>query len=312
LLTDRTFLAIVAAAAAVLAIGLLRTDTKFAGAPKWFWMEKLCWGANADVVIAGDSRVYRGIDPSALHGSTGFVRNFGFSNATLTREYLWRAASLLSSRGRRILVLGISPYSLRYRAAGRNGYQEAQNDLARLRLPVRLARALEEWEVLLQPIALDAGAGQAGRVRALSSDYVQAFHENGWVESDRLLADAVTNGLAIARQATSQGTTSTGEVGVFVDCVRELRQGGLHVVAFRPPVPPEVAQLEDSLGFLDYESLVEQLTAVGAAWIEVDGTGLRSYDGSHLDGASAAELSRRLAIGIEQALQQHDRIAPPR
>jgi len=307
LLTDRTIVVLLMFVFAVIAIGLLRTDTRFAGAPKWYWMGKLCWGADAGVVVAGDSRVYRGIDPAAFQGAEGIARNFGFSSAKLTREYVEHAASLLSPKGERVLVLGITPSSLWRVDVGNNGYLQAQRDLARLRLPIRLARALEEWETLFQPVSVDAGFGRAGRVRALTNDYVQVFHENGWVESDRLVADPIANGLAIVRQDFPEGAASSLDLQVLLDCVQSLEDRGVCVVGFRPPLPPDVAVLEDALGHLNYAEFAEQFRMAGGSWVDVDWTGLRSYDGAHLDGVSAMELSTRLAdhITSERSERRH-------
>ena len=304
LLTDRTSLALLMFVFAGIAIGLLRTDTRFAGAPKWYWMEKLCWGADADVVVAGDSRVYRGIDPAAFQGAQSIARNFGFSSAKFTREYVEHAASLLSPKGQRVLVLGITPFSLCRVNGGNNGYQQAQRDLARLRLPVQLARAFEEWETLFQPVSVDAGFGRAGRVRALTNDYVQVFHENGWVESDRIVADPIASGVAIVRQDFPEGAAPSLDLQVLLNCVRSLDDRGVRVIGFRPPLPPDVAVLEDALGHLDYSELAEQFRMAGGSWVNVDWTGLRSYDGSHLDGVSAAELSKRLAEHITRERSQ--------
>lgn len=307
LLTDRTVVVLLMFVIAGIAIGLLRTDTRFAGAPKWYWMGKLCWGADADVVVAGDSRVYRGIDPAAFQGAEGIGRNFGFSSAKFTREYVEHAASLLSPEGERVLVLGITPFSLRRVDIGNNGYLQAQRDLARLRLPIRLARAFEEWETLFQPVSVDAGFGRAGRVRALTNDYVQVFHENGWVESDRLVADPIANGLAIVRQDFPEGAAPSLDFQVLLDCVQSLEDRGVRVVGFRPPLPSDVAVLEDALGHLNYSELAEQFRMAGGSWVDVDWTGLRSYDGSHLDGVSAMEFSTRLAdhITSERSERRH-------
>jgi hypothetical protein len=288
---------------AIVTFALLRTDARYAEAPKWYWVEKLCWPPTADVVIAGDSRVYRGVDPSMFTEPIGDAVNFGFSSGKLTREYIDHAASLFSLRGERVLVMGITLFAIQYDANDNNGFSHAQRDLARLRLPFRFARAVEEWEIALQPIAIDARSGEAGHVRAMADEYAQVFHSNGWIESDRRMADPVANGIAIVRQSFPDGVRTKADTTLLLACVRDLISQGIRVVAFRPPIPQEVAALEDAIGFIDYESLASQLNDIGATWVDLEWTDLRSYDGSHVDGSSASELSRRLAAEIGAVLR---------
>lgn len=161
-LRDPTLWTLVAVAVAVALFGVFRTDVRFAGAPKWYWIEKLRWGPQADVVVAGDSRVYRGVDPSQLQAG-GVGLNFGFSSGKFTKSYLDHAAALLDPDGARVLVLGVSIFSIERDGAEQSGYAVATENLARLRLPVPLARFLSEWEIALEPVSLDAGVGSVER-----------------------------------------------------------------------------------------------------------------------------------------------------
>ncbi len=314
-LLDRALWTLVAFIVVSGSFAVLRSDVRFAGAPKWFWMEKLTWGADADVVIAGDSRVYRGVDPSVFEEQLGIARNFGFSSAKFTTEFLAGAEAVLDPKGHRVLILGLSAFSLNDGSSPRDGFTEAQRDLARLRLPIAVARALEQWELAAGPIALDAGgmAGEgeaSGLARATTDEYAQVFHGNGWVESDRYVADPIANGLAVVRKdyagetlvdagdagrspANSPGPLAKG----LVKRAHELVDRGVTVVAFRVPVPPEVAAEEDRLSGINFGRLHQELEAAGALWVDVPYDGLRSYDGSHLDGESATALSQALIRG---------------
>lgn len=49
---------------------------------------------------------------------------------------------------------------------------------------------------------------------------------------------------------------------------------------------------------LDLELLESQLRAIDVTWLHVDYEGLRSYDGTHLDGPSGQRLGERLAEAI--------------
>lgn len=307
-LRDPTLWCLVALCVVVAGFALFRTDTRFAGAPKWYWMEKLVWPQDADVVVLGDSRVYRGVDPEAI-APGGVARNFGFSSAKLTDDYVGHAESLLDPAGKRVMIIGVSLFSIPGRSDAQEGFQDARSELAKLRLPMRVARATSEWELALEPIALDAGqpnsgangAGSLETARALASEYQQVFHDSGWVESDREVQDPVAAGLATVRQSFPVGFATRADVSHLIALVRRLVADGVCVCAFRPPVPPEVAAFEDSIGFVEYKQLAESIGAAGGTWIDVDPTGLESYDGSHLDGPSARLLSERLGTAVRAA-----------
>jgi hypothetical protein len=305
---DPTLWSLLFVAVAVVGFGLMRTDNRFAGAPKWYWMEKLVWPGTADLVVVGDSRVYRGVDPAAF-STLGTTRNFGFSSVKLTEDYWDRAAAILDPDGRRIMLVGVSLFAIPGRSDAQEGFQDAKRELSRLRLPLGIARVVSEWELALEPLALDARtpcataegspAPQAGR--ALASEYQQTFHPDGWVESDRVVPDPVALGMATVRQAFPPGFDRKADLGGLLASMHRLVDDGVCVCAFRPPVPPEIAALEDSLGYLDYAEFAKSCESIGVRWIDVDQAGLRSYDGSHLDGVSARVLSQRLAHAVADA-----------
>jgi hypothetical protein len=284
-----------------LAIAMLRDDMRFAGAPKWFWMEKLDWGPSSDVVVVGDSRTYRGVDPSSFAGThpRGCV-NFGFSSATLSPEFLSKAAAALAPDGDRILIIGLTAASLRAPLPNRDGFVAAGIEYGRLHMPLRLARAIEEWELMVAPFAIDRGFGDSVQAaRATADEYSQRFHPNGWVESDRAVDDPVGAGLAVVRRDFERSPHSPRAVDELVSAVRRLSVGGTRVFVFRPWVPDAVSSEEDRIGGLDWSAVRTRLQSAGARWVDIRVPGLRSYDGTHLDGPSARRVSAELSRSID-------------
>jgi hypothetical protein len=298
--SDACFATLAALVVLVTAIALLRSDTRFAGAPKWFWMEKVAWGPSHDVVVAGDSRVYRGVDPSQFR--EGFVRgcvNYGFSSVTLTGQFVEAAAATLDPRGARILVLAITPASLRAPIPGKDGYLAARDEYARLRLPLGLARGLEEWQLHVAPFAVDRGFGeQVQASRATEDEYSQVFHSDGWVESDRQVADPVAAGIAVVRRDFQRSPYSREVEDGLVRAIDRLTSAGVRVFAYTPWVPPEVADAEAEASGIDFGRLRARLESARASWVELAPSALRSYDGTHLDGPSAKAASRSLAESV--------------
>jgi hypothetical protein len=283
---------------AVAAIAASRRDVGYAEAPRWYWIDKVVWSSDASVVVAGDSRVYRGVDVAPLSRFAGGVaRNFGFSSTLLTPAYIRRAACLLDPLGPRVLVLGVTAASLRDPILARDGFRDAELDLQRQKLPLWIARRIDDVRLYLRPVALDLWAGGPRR-RAASDEYFQVFHESGWVESDRAVPDPIGLGVAtVARDFEGMGTSSAA-VESLLESIRALVAQGVRVYVFYPPVPDAVVQTELRMSGLNLESLESRLHAVGARWLHVDYEGLRSYDGTHLDGPSGQRLGERLVEAI--------------
>jgi hypothetical protein len=66
---------------------------------------------------------------------------------------------------------------------------------------------------------------------------------------------------------------------------------GIRVFGFRPPTTIAMLQLENEMSAFDEKALIAAFTAAGGTWIPVDFSKYHSYDGSHLDEASAEKLS---------------------
>ena len=77
-----------------------------------FWCTKAAWRSCADVVVAGDSTVYRGVSPAAMASILPGMRifNYGFAAIGYGREYLEAIEDMLApDGGAKIIVLGLNP-----------------------------------------------------------------------------------------------------------------------------------------------------------------------------------------------------------
>ncbi|TAE56481.1 MAG: hypothetical protein EAZ89_04655, partial [Bacteroidetes bacterium] len=111
------------------------------------------------------------------------------------------------------------------------------------------------------------------------------------------------------RRELEQEQVSPLRVQQLLAKVPVWRARGLRVFAFRPPSTPAMEALEDELSQLNYKDLARDLTAAGVIWIETRSEPYRSYDGSHLDAASAERFSEELGGRIEKSLINP--LAPP-
>lgn len=281
-------------------VAVLRSDVATARNPDWYWMMKVDRRELAATVIGGDSRVYRGIDPTAIEERLGGgAFNAGFSSAKFNRDYLEYLRRIVSPTGGTIL-LGISPFS--FGAQSATGFESAREQNDRRRLPITFLRTQESIPELLTPFDLHSCLGLDAPAPT-NAEYQQRFHDSGWVESDQ--ADGIT--LETWKERVSNASrghpTDPSMIEDFLDVVSMWRSEGIEVLAFVTPVRDEVLEYELDLFHLDLEQLKRDFEAAGGAWIEVaTPIDLRWYDVSHLDGRSARAFSTRLAEAVDRQL----------
>ncbi len=263
-----------------------------------FWARKVEWGDTFDIVIAGDSRTYRGISPEQL--ATFFpaarIGNFGFSSAALAGPYVERIRSLLSpTSSRPTVVLAVTPYSLTERATLENGFISQPSGGP----PLRSAAWIGWCRQFVAPLSLDEIAVML-RDRSIFVGG-NIYHEDGWVESTSPVYSALP-AFDWARVDFEGNPVSPLLLAGLGDRVRDWTAQGVEVFAFVMPVTPELEDLEARLSGFDVERVAEALRSAGAVWLTPPG-GFETYDRSHLTAPSAIEFSRWLGRAL-QALEE--------
>ena len=80
-----------------------------------FWTKKTFAPSKYNVILMGDSRVYRGLSPEIMEEKLPGLKvlNFGFSNGGLNNEMFKAAEEKLIKSGQpKVIVLGISPNTI--------------------------------------------------------------------------------------------------------------------------------------------------------------------------------------------------------
>lgn len=268
-----------------------------------FWSNKKQWAPEFSLIVAGDSRVYRGVAPAAMspYLPRAKIGNFGFSAAALTSEYLRAAAAKLNASARvRILAIGISPYSLTTAAAKDNGFIHAEI-LPQTELHLRWA--LREYLAVFSPLMPPLGSRLFRG--SLPKDYVEwnVGYEDGWVASDAAphRTDAA---LAYYRTLFHDNPVSSVMIDELCIIVHDFVTDGIHVYGFRVPTTKSMEALESELGHFDSSRFERQFTSAGGVWLNNSSNQLQTYDGSHLIPESAEIFSRGLAKTLQHAETQ--------
>lgn len=250
-----------------------------------------------NVVLCGDSRVYRGISPTAMNSALPDFKivNFGYSAGGLDRLMLKSAEALLDPEAKsRIIVLGVTPSSLTSFSAQNEQY------LSIMRKP--FSEVFESVYFLpvktfMLPILPKEVLSLISGTRTKSNGYHKIFYDDGWVASwyDVPRPEEQLSSYR-ARFASYQVSSELWQDVLQV--VREWRSRGIQTIAYRPPTTRAMVALEDSMSGFREAEFIKEFRNAGGIWLSFNPDDYVSYDGSHLEADSAKKLSRDLADKI--------------
>lgn len=248
-----------------------------------YWVAKFQAPAKAhDIVIVGDSRAYRGLDPARLPGK---ALNFGFSGAALEQRYLHEAVNKLRPGG--TLVVAITPHSLTSAAREANAFDAIRVRHAADLALTQLASPGYAWT---RPYTMSQVAALAkGRVSMLApASPLERFYDAGFVASSRPAVDSAPATAATYAEMLKSHSVGEMEIMDLAYLLTSYEAQGYRVVVLRLPVSQDVEAAEQ----MDTSWLKTQIRGTGLEWFECPPG--KTYDGSHLTAESAAEVSDAL------------------
>lgn len=296
---ERTLVAFCLAVIVGVAFGSWRHDDICGMSPGTFWVMKSNWRQCADVVLAGDSRAYRGISPAAMKKYLPDMRilNYGFSGAGFSGAYLRGLEDVLAfDSGRKIIVLGITPHSLTEGAARRNGFL---THIKKSPLEKQMLSLYEPVLHFLRPVESKEALGMLTFGR-FSTHYFQEYCRDGWVAAYKLPENAneALKPYSMIFDPGKSGPVSDDIVNELIKTVAQWRGKGIEVYGFRLPTCSLMLELEAELAKFDEGTFVGKFEIAGGTWLAFDQTGYHTYDGSHLHREAAEKFSGELAQKI--------------
>lgn len=300
---------------ALLAVAALARPHLFGGSldtgrePERFWKDKILAQGPYRVIVAGDSRVYRGVAPEALARALDMpadqVLNFGFSANAYNQRYIERIDQLFAATGRRVLAVAITPGSLTPQSMAKNGYLTWEDRFGNLRHDW-LARMQHRVEAPLLDIA------ESRWFAPITEDTVrrwlepaserrkvyQHFTATGWVASRGEPIDLSFYHAWFGKKFVDN-QVSAEAVQRLLRWVTSARARGIEVVGLRMPMGASLRDIEDRASGMDWAAVIAGFQAAGGVWLEFDGDAYQTFDGSHLLADEArrfsADLGRMLA-----------------
>lgn len=256
-----------------------------------FWISKLDWACDCELLVAGDSRAVFAIDASQLGEAMGVrAKNFGFNGLSLTDQYLEALAAKLDRSGvsQRRIVLAITPRSL-------CGGLQLQNEF-------RIACARTSWDrfrvVTLGP--------RMEQLRPISLSELRGWLKRTDTDTSRFTFDPSGSIVAQCRETewappapwSAPATHAPSYVGTVADHVARWTSQGVRVYVVRIPTRPDVDEREDEIYRFDPAEARARLEAAGAVWLELPSAQYATWDSSHYTAESERRFTRALAAAI--------------
>ncbi len=260
-----------------------------------FWTYKTHCVWEADMIVAGNSRVYRGVSPEVLQKYLPGLKifNFGYSSGGLNPFVYKEIDKRLNPRStNRIILLGVDPHCLSDDAA-KNGH--ILKELKRSREDIYSRVYFSEYLRWFEPLTI-----AQPRPKSL---YFEEFHEDGFIGSWTEPANPRDyiqrwEKLILAGKYRCEKKL----VDAMVAQIAAWTKSGVKVLAFRPPVPRDVWELEDRGLKFDTAEIIKKIEAAGGIWINTEPGAWATYDGSHLTKQEALRFSDYLGQEIKSRL----------
>jgi hypothetical protein len=267
-----------------------------------FTAQKVLWRERYDMVLLGNSRVERGVDPEAMAEALPGLRiaNLGMAGCGLDAEYLLAAdAALDPARAQPCIILGVNPGALCEAAVVDNAFLAA-----RRRQPVELwlaahAGPVSGWFAPYTPAQLTRLAG-----RGHHGEY-SVRHTDGWEAFYNVSTKGGAEKLANYRKLFERDKVSPRMTAELLAQVRAWTARGVRVYGFRPPAGAAMTALEDELSGFDEAVFARQFEAAGGRWLTFNQAAYHAPDNSHLDAAEAERFSRALGQALAKDLAPH-------
>ncbi len=292
-------LAIAATLVTALSFVLPKDAEKYLG--ELFWTRKTFAPAKYNVVIMGDSRVYRGLSPEIMESHLPGLKvlNFAFSNGGLNQTMFVAAEKKLAQNDKpKVIVMGISANAISgYSAVNQQYVQELNRPREEIFERIYF-NPLRYWFSATSPEKLKNHFSETKE----TAFYRNKYFMNGYVESEKFSADTMEAIPSYTKDFTNYKVTPENLSDLFKQ-VKKWTDSGIIVAGFVPPVSQPMQMLEDTLGLFDETAIKTGFEKSDGHWINLEPTRYKTYDGSHLTIESAQELSNEIGEMVEKLVK---------
>lgn len=263
-----------------------------------FWADKVHATKKYDIILTGDSRLYRGVDPQTVSKKVNGAKvlNFGFSSGGHNSTIFEEVTNRLNPHSKlRAIILVLTPYSLTPKAQKNEHFKQEKN---RDKKDIFNRRYVNPLFHFLDPIK----PSEIGIMKADREGYYERFQNNGWVASWKNPANK-KEALEKYVKNFEKNIVDTNVLNEIYNQTKLWTEDGIRVFAIRIPSTFEMETLENNRSHFQEEEIKRSFNKAGGKWITIeDKADYFSYDGSHLEMNSAIRFSNYLGEQLKKEL----------
>jgi len=251
-----------------------------------------------DFIVSGDSRTYVGVSPEIISDSLNLSGlNLSYASVGFSKLFLDKIEEKIDKDSEnKTIILGITPSSFTKKASWNSH--------------LRIEEKRKKEEVLetmyLSNIKNTFTATSPNEIwKIITSqerkEQIKEYHiKSGWIPCNIFYFDDA-HSLYSYKKRFLKTEISQKVLDEFFLKLNEWKEKGIKVYAFQPPVSYNLSQLENSFTTFNWDSFIKKFISAGGEWINLKGH-YHSYDGSHINKASAIKLSSEIAHQIKNNL----------
>lgn len=249
-----------------------------------------------DLVVAGDSRVYRGISTDVIGNELNKTSiNLGFSSGGFNKTMFDLIDKKLNKKNGNVIVLGVSPFSLTDQAI-ENGHINRVKKLKNEEIIESLyLKMILNIFVPSDPITIWNNIFKKDQP---TNNYVQKVNiKEGWVKSDNITPHPYY-ALPSYNHTFTNTKISQQTIDNLYNQIHQWTNMGYLVFGFVPPSSYNIEELERQYSVFNDNDFAQGFLEAGGKWISFDEL-YTSFDGSHLNSKSAIKVSNEIASAIK-------------
>jgi len=261
-----------------------------------YWTNKTFGKNKTNIVVGGDSRVYRGVSTTHLLDSCQSLTavNLGYSSAGFNSEYfnfLYDRMDTTSSEN--IMLLGITPHSFLEKHMSNDALNFYKSKTSSEIFSGLYYAPLLKHFPPYSPFELFDDSTET---------YIINYRKGGFAASNNLAGDFDYTYWKYWDTFRKE-KVSDSLINVFFDDIKRFQDRGVKIIAFQPPVPAHMMEIEDGHSGFKREEFKSRFKNEGGLWIEIVDSLYSSYDGSHLHYRDAEKLSTFLGVKIKELIK---------
>ena len=305
-LSDRTAMTLFFAVILIIAIGSRRPKRILGMHQSKYWATKISWNNYSDAVITGDSRILNGISPSAMKETLkGWcIVNYGFAFKLYDTEYLDSLDDILKiNSDKKTIILGITPHSLTEDPKTLGQFSSLKS-LSKfdIFIDMHFAPFFSFFEYMNFNDFVNGMFPSTEKTQK-----IKEFFDDGWLAYSRK-PPGEKKELETFKKIYERCQVSPNMIDNMAEYISNWTKSGIRVYGFLVPTCQEMYDLENEFSGLNLPEFKNQFQSAGGIWIEIDPAAYDSFDGSHLQRESAVDLSRTLALKINEVEKNNKRI----